>query len=69
MPNEHQPGEKQLTPSELFRQQIVELDKEELADIQRQIEAGTYEFPEVEWLDDPDPFGMDWGWLYGPKNS
>jgi hypothetical protein len=59
---------------EAIEERILGISKERLdaADAELAAERNDPDFepPAVEWLDDPDPFGMGWGWLLsGPEAS
>ena len=53
-------------PFESFEERILSLDAETLAAIDAELEAERNDHDarprEVEWLGDPDPFGLDWQW-------
>ena len=51
------------TRSERFHEALASISDEELAAIDAKLDDPNYQPPEVEWRDDPDPFGMDWKWL------
>jgi hypothetical protein len=54
-------------PFESIEERILGISKERLDAADAELEAERndpdFEPPAVEWLDDPDPFGMDWDWL------
>lgn len=52
-----------------FGEELPEIDPAVFARIDARLEAArndpNFEPPKVAWLEDPDPFGSNWDWLYG----
>ncbi len=69
MGTEKTPASTQGSPLDEFKRFLTELGPEFDARVEEAVNELNGTVPPVDWVDDPDPFGLGWEWLRAPSTD